>query len=124
MAKATEGNMLSCQSDGNNTERHHWVSIFDNAEMTNPGYTRLPSGLVIQFGSIGEWSGSTSDKTAPAFISFKKAFSNRCISATANHMLGYGGASAANWSSIKSCDKNGIQFGITAPGRQWMAIGY
>ncbi len=107
---------LDCQSGS-------WKSIFDDTSKTNPGYAKLPSGLIIQFGSTGNYSGSNTG-TAPALIRFAIPFPTSCISATSSHMFGYGSASAAIWSAIKRCDKLSIEFGTSAPGRHWMAIGY
>ena len=55
---------------------------------------------------------------------FRKPFTTACISASGTHMMGYGSATAAAYAAIVSCDKTGIQFDATVPGRHWMAIGY
>ncbi len=98
--------------------------MFDSSEIANPGYTRLPSGLIIQYGSFGSYSTGGFSGALPPKTMFRKPFPNGCISASGTHMMGYGAASAAVYAAIRSCDKSGIQFAATVPGRHWMAIGY
>ncbi|WP_433963132.1 gp53-like domain-containing protein [Pseudomonas aeruginosa] len=108
---------MACQSGS-------WASLFDSSEIANPGYTRLPSGLIIQYGSFGGYSTGGFSGANPPKVIFRKPFTTACISASGTHMMGYGSATAAAYAAIVSCDKTGIQFDATVPGRHWMAIGY
>lgn len=117
VAFTSNGLLLTCQSGS-------WKSLFDSSEIANPGYTRLPSGLIIQYGSFGDYSTGGFSGAKPPKVIFRKPFTTACISASGTHMMGYIAASAATYAAIVSCDKTGIQFDATVPGRHWMAIGY
>ncbi|HHQ2687687.1 TPA: gp53-like domain-containing protein [Pseudomonas aeruginosa] len=101
-----------------------WTPNFDFAQIGNPGYTRLPSGLILQFGSFGSYSASGYSGALPQKIIFKTPFPHACIMAQGTHSMGYGQATAAVYAAVVNCDAEGIQFAATVPGRHWFAIGY
>ncbi|WP_441007185.1 gp53-like domain-containing protein, partial [Pseudomonas aeruginosa] len=107
----------SCQSG-------MWMPNFDFAQIGNPGYTRLPSGLILQFGSFGSYSATGYSGALPQKIIFKTPFPHACIMAQGTHSMGYGQATAAVYAAVVNCDAEGIQFAATVPGRHWFAIGY
>lgn len=75
---ATKGNMLSCQSDS-------WKKIvgMDEAVIGKNGYTKLPSGLIIQWGSVAiAASGSGGGLVR---VNFTRPCPNYVASITATH---------------------------------------
>lgn len=118
MAFTTDGKLLTCQSGS-------WVvAQADEAYMGNPGYTKMPSGLMIQFGSYGSFGATGFVLNKEQRFEFKRPFPSTCITVSTSHMWSFSGGTGGTWEAVKSCDKFGVTFKDTLPSRSWIAIGY
>lgn len=80
----------------------------DIASKTNPGYTRLPSGLIIQWGYRGS-AGTTT-------ITFPISFTTACFSVQQT--------GTSNWGIAYSCGKTSFVLSNGGSAAYWIAIGH
>ena len=108
--------------------------------ISNNGYTKLPNGIIIQWGlsilntpittyagytdimgAIGSWD------TNPAgglwSISFPIMFPNACLNVVCNIHTDYSAAAAPLWHGLLGFDKSGFLMASTT-NKTWIAIGY
>lgn len=102
---------------------------FGNSLSAN-GYQKLPSGLIIQWGTVSV-SSAVTGTTGEGVVTFPVAFPNAALSVTASYELTGGAITGALGLYHRSLSTSGVRFGLdeasataTTTSVKWLAIGY
>lgn len=103
---------------GSSTNR--WKEIYmGNYSVSTNGYTKLPNGMIMQWGSISLTSGSKTDFTPPI------AFPTQCLIISATLV---GGTTYSNLGVTSGINSNNSLYALQSTGAtrpvNWFAIGY
>lgn len=101
-----------------------------SASFTGNGYQKLPSGLIIQWGTVSVSSAGTGI-TGEGVVTFPVAFPNAALSVSASYELTGGAINGALSLYHRSLSASGVRFGLdeassttTTTSVKWIAIGY
>lgn len=90
--------------------------------LSNNGWTKLPSGLILQWGTIGTYGPSLVN--TPQVVTFPITFPNACLCVINTTLSNYGSSTAIAYVSLQSWCVSSATFEATVQGRSWFAIGY